>query len=110
MNNLDFYDSNFCVRLRRKLGRLGNKVLIYALYVYSSCDGSLSYAVTVMDDAQNFNVRRIDSYSDAEEIFSLISDGEIDICSLDEVADDYLNERKDTKYSGVCQKRSKMMC
>ena len=101
MKNFDFYDANMSLRLKRRKGYLNGKELTYALYAYQTCDGALSYAVTVMDTFPSFAVRCIDTYSDAEIILSLISENEIDLCSLDDVVDDYFYERKHTIYSGV---------
>ena len=110
MYNFDFYDANMCLRLKRRKGCLGGKELTYALYAYPTRDGAVAYAVTVTDMKQSFAVRCIETYEDAETVFSLISENEIDICSLDDVVDDYFYEKKHTTYSDVPLESSNIMC
>lgn len=110
MNNFDFYDSNMTVRLKRSNGYLNDKELVYSLYVFLARDGSLSYAVAAADSNKNFAIRCTSDYSDALSLFYLISENEIDVCSLDEVADDYFHERKNTIYSNHGSEYGNIMC
>ena len=110
MQNFDFFDSNVTVRLQRRNGRLNDKAIVYSMYVYPTRDSSLSYAVTVSDEQENFAVRCVTDYSDALSLFYLVSENEIDVCSLDEVANDYFYERKNTIYSDRKSEYSNIMC
>ena len=110
MRNFDFFDSDLKVRLQKKCGRLNDKDLVYSMYVYPTRDSSLSYAVTVADEYENFAVRCVRDYFDALSLFYLISENEIDVCSLDEVANDYFYERTNTTYSDLNSEHSNMVC